>query len=69
MKKIKSKPSYGLYIKLWYTLDTYLMTRIDTYIYFEYYEWDILDKWLIEPINQNDNRYIEKYIWIWLWSI
>ncbi len=39
--KFKSKPNYNLYNKLWYTLDTYLSTRIDTYIFFEYYNWNI----------------------------
>jgi len=38
---IKSKPSYYLYKKLWYTLDVYLTTRIDKYIFFQYYEWNV----------------------------
>ena len=37
--KFKSKPSYDLYNKLWYTLDLYFMWRIDSYIFFKYYNW------------------------------
>ena len=40
--KFKSCPSYDLYVQLWYTLDIYLVTRIGAYIFFKYYEWDVL---------------------------
>ena len=59
-RKFKSKPSYDLYIQLWYTLDSYLMTRIDTYIYFEYYKWVFTEKRSIGLINMSD-IYIKKY--------
>ena len=39
MTKFKSKPSYDLYVQLWYTLDTYLVTRIYRYMYFKHNEW------------------------------
>ena len=39
--KFKSKPTYEFYIQLWYTLDVYLMTRIDDYIFFKYYDWNV----------------------------
>lgn len=41
--KFSSKPSYDLYIQLWYTLDVYLTLRIDSYIFFKYYNWDLLN--------------------------
>ena len=57
LKNFEYKPSYDLYIKLWYILDLYLTTRMDTYIFFEYYKWDILNIKninLIEINNKND---------------
>jgi len=42
---------------LWYILNTYLTTRINDYIFFEYYKWDILNIKninLIEINNKND---------------
>jgi hypothetical protein len=41
--KFKSKPTYELYSTLWYTLDTYLLitTRIDSYIFFKYNNWNL----------------------------
>jgi len=55
INKFKSKPSYYLYIKLWYILDTYLMTRIDYYIFFEYYKWNIPESILMQPIKMDIN--------------
>jgi hypothetical protein len=46
--KFKSKPSYNLYIALRHTIDTYLMSRIDAYIFFQYYEW------IIPAVNSNE---------------
>jgi hypothetical protein len=53
--KFKSKPSYDLYIQLWYTLDTYLMTRINDYIFFEYYKWNIPESILMQPVQMDIN--------------
>lgn len=39
--KFESKPSYYLYNYLWYTLEAYLIIRIDSYIFFKYYNWDV----------------------------
>jgi hypothetical protein len=47
-KKFKSKPSYGFYIELWETLNTYLMLRIDNYIFFKY------NNWVVPSIHPND---------------
>lgn len=60
--KFESKPSYNLYNKLWYTLKSYLMTRIDTFIFFQYYNWDIS---IIKNIKKNNfkNLYILKEIY------
>jgi len=52
--KFKSKPSYHLYMQLWYTLDSYLYTRIHYYIFFEYYKWDVSENLLMDSINQKD---------------
>jgi len=59
-RKLKSIPSYNLYIKLWYILDAYLMTRIDTYIFFEYYKWDIPESILIGLMTKNDINILKK---------
>lgn len=50
--KFKSKPDYNLYNKLWYTLDTYLITRIDSYIFFKYYNLDIFN--LIKELSMKE---------------
>ena len=49
--KFKSKPSYDLYIQLWYTLDFYLTTRIYEYIYFQYYDWNVPNINLVKQLN------------------
>jgi len=56
ISKFKSTPSYNLYIKLRFTLDTYLTTRIDTYIFFEYYKWDIPESILMQSIQMDINK-------------
>ena len=54
--RFTSKPSYNLYNKLWYILQTYLITRIDSYIFFKYYNWDV-------PNNNIKNLHILKEIY------
>ena len=34
----KMKPSYDFYVEVWETLNTYLMLRIDNYIFFKYHD-------------------------------
>ena len=43
ISKFKSKPSDDLYVyvQLWYTLDSYLVTRIGAYIFFRFNKWDV----------------------------
>jgi len=62
LKNFMYKPTYDLYIKLRFTLDTYLTTRIDTYIFFEYYKWDILNIQNINLIKINNINDISLFI-------
>ena len=53
LSKFTSRPSYDLYVQLWYTLDTYL-SRINEYIFLEYFKWNIPKISLIKKVNCND---------------
>ena len=48
---INSKLDYNLYVDLWYALDMYLTSRIDSYIFFKYYNWDVPNINLLEVSN------------------
>ena len=41
-------------------LDSYLITRINDYIFLEYYKWDISENLLMELVNMKDINILKK---------
>ena len=75
--KLKSKPSYDLYVQLRVILEIYLLTRVNYYIYFKCYNWDapilisklsIKEAFILKSIYEYDYKVFKEILFLY-WDL